>query len=278
MKTKMMLLALMLSACAGGEVGTGDTTTTTTSPPVEGPVFIDVTDILQAESFPVQVRLQVSGSVPTPCHTTAWEVNDDGKTIEVRRWSLAPSDVVCAQVLEPFEVVIPLGSFESATRAVLLNGESAGGFTIGGVYPPALLIGAGWSFGMCLGYCNADLTVEGDRLVLTVRDRGIEEPLFVNSGSLTAAGRSRLVEASASISGEELEEVYGCPDCADGGAAYLVLEREGIVSRHDMEFSRPPAVLADLHGLAMAMIDSLERCTSNDLVEVGDDCEPQEGS
>jgi hypothetical protein len=37
-------------------------------------------------------------------------------------------------------------------------------------------------------------------------------------------------------------------------------------------------VLADLHGIAMALINSLESCTSGDLVTVADDCEAWQGS
>ena len=48
--------------------------------------------------------------------------------------------------------------------------------------------------------------------------------------------------------------------------------------RHDMDFGRPPDLFADLYGLAMAMINSLETCESDDLVTVAGDCEPWQGS
>jgi hypothetical protein len=37
---------------------------------------------------------------------------------------------MCVQVLEPFELSIPLGDFESGSRSVTLNGEPAGDFEI----------------------------------------------------------------------------------------------------------------------------------------------------
>lgn len=239
-------------------------------------MFVDATDILYLESFPVQVRLVVQGSVPTPCHQTRWEVEDLGRAIDVRLWSEILLGQSCAQVLAPFEVSIPLGSFESASSPVLLNGEQVGWVSIGS--EPAVgggtLVGAGWSFGMCGGFCRADLAIDGTELVLTGRGWAGEEPLFQNRGVLTPTGLERLGAALARLGGTALDSVYGCPDCADGGAAHLVIEREGATSRHDMEFGKPPEELTELYGLAMAMIDALETCGSDDLVTVAADCEP----
>jgi hypothetical protein len=282
MKTRLLpsiiAVALLMTACAGADVGAPGTSTTV-GDGVEGPVFIDATDILYLESFPVQVRLVVRGSLPTPCHQAVWEVEDLGTTIGVRLWSSAPLGQDCVQVLEPFEVSIPLGSFETSMSAVVLNGEEVGRLALGAAPGggDGALVGAGWSFGMCLGFCNADLVIEGESLVLSARDREKVEPLFVNHGVLTAAGQSRIGAALEQLGGVPLDPVYGCPDCADGGAAYLVLERDGGIFRHDMEFGRPPEVLAELHGLATAMIDALETCSSNELVTIADDCVPWEG-
>jgi hypothetical protein len=130
-------LAVLLSACGGGADQPVDPTTPTTSttapaeiPDDAGPVFVDTTDILLMESFPVQVALHVTGSLPTPCHQPVWEVEDDGSTIAVRLASVIEPDVICAQVLEPFDVSIPLGDFESGTRVVTLNGDEIGDFEI----------------------------------------------------------------------------------------------------------------------------------------------------
>lgn len=275
----VVLPTFLLSACAGVDPGPGPAVTTAPSG-TEGPVFVDTTDILQLESFPVQVRMVVKGSLPTPCHEARWEVDDGGAALRVRLWSSAPLGQDCAQVLEPFEASIPLGSFASGTRIVLLNGEEVGRFTIGAEPEAARVsvVGGGWSFGMCGGYCTADLVIEGDELVLTGSGRIGEEPLFVHVGRLTAMGRERLATAAGRLHGVPLEPIYGCPDCADGGAANLVLDRAGDVSRHDMDFGRPPEVFDELHGMAMALIDALEICVSDELVTVADDCEPWQGS
>ncbi len=132
-----ILLAVLLSACGGGADEPVDSTTATTptTAPLEipddaGPVFVETTDILLMESFPVQVALHVTGNLPTPCHQAVWEVEDDGTTIAVRLASVTDPDVFCAQVLEPFDISIPLGDFESGARVVTLNSEEIGDFEI----------------------------------------------------------------------------------------------------------------------------------------------------
>ena len=274
------VLALLVGACGGGDPGVGgNSTTTTTSGGIEGPVFVDSTEILYLESFPVQVRLVVRGSLPTPCHRAQWSVEDDGTAIEVTLWSVIALGQSCAQVLEPFEVSIPLGSFETSTSAVVLNGDEIGRLDLGAEPGggEGNLVGAGWSFGMCLGLCNADLVIDGEALVLTARDREAAEPLHENRGLLTTEGRERIGAVVDRLSGVSLDPVYGCPDCADGGAFYLELIQDGASTRHAMEFGRPPKVLAELHGLAMGVIEALETCSSDALVTVDDECRPWEG-
>jgi hypothetical protein len=136
--SRLVLVAMVVAAC--GSAGTDDQpidsdgppapTTTMTIPPDAGPVFVDLTDIILMESFPVQVVLRVGGSLPTPCHRPVWEVNDDGSTIAVRLGSVSDPAEICVQVLEPFEISIPLGSFESGSRTVTLNGDPIGDFEI----------------------------------------------------------------------------------------------------------------------------------------------------
>lgn len=276
----LCVLAVVLGACAVDDSEPGRSSTTTTpAGGIEGPVFIDSTEILYLESFPVQVRLLVRGSLPTPCHELQWSLEDAGGAIDVTLWSVAALGQNCAQVLEPFEVSIALGSFKTADLAVVANGEQIGRVVVGDV-PVAgrdSLVGAGWSFGMCGGYCTADLVMVDGSLILVGGGWTSDEPLYEHRGTLTAKGNGLISAAVEKLRGLPLEPVYGCPDCADGGAAYVVLDRDGVSSRHDMEFGRPPEILAQLHELAMAMIDALETCRSDEIVVVSDDCEPWQG-
>jgi hypothetical protein len=273
-----LLSSLLLASASPRSTSTPGTGTAPTGWE-EGPVYVDSTDILYLESFPVQVHLLVQGSLPTPCHEAEWAVEEGADGISVRLWSVSDPGAICVDVLEPFEISIPLGSFETADLPVELDGEPVGRVVVGGTPSGTTapsLVGAGWSFGMCVGYCLSDLVVDGDHLVLTGTDRREQATLFVNEGALTPAGRERIDAAVAALGDVILEPVYGCPDCADGGAAYLSFARDGVASRHEMEFGEPPAEIAELHEIAMSLIGSLERCETTELVHVAEGCVPVE--
>lgn len=76
---------------------------------IEGPAKVNDIQIVILESFPVQVNVVVHGEFPDSCTeigkvTTTREDSIFIVTIITRR----PSDAVCAQVITPFERVIPL--------------------------------------------------------------------------------------------------------------------------------------------------------------------------
>jgi hypothetical protein len=122
------------------------------------------------------------------------------------------------------------------------------------------------------------MVIEGHEVSLTGGGRAAEEPLYKNLGTLTSDGQARLRAALATLGRASLDPVYGCPDCADGGAAYLELARGGIVERIQMEYSDPPDVLAELYSISASLIDALESCTSSRLVDVARDCAAYEGT
>jgi len=99
---------------------------------IRGAVFVDSQEILLLESFPVQVTLEVSGNLPTPCHMLRAEVSepDSENNIYVELYSLSEPGVVCVQVLQPFETSIPLGSYSAGGYSVYLNGEKVSEFSI----------------------------------------------------------------------------------------------------------------------------------------------------
>jgi hypothetical protein len=119
-----LCVLVALTACAG------------TSPPIgspadpgrQDPVYVEKTDLLQLESFPVQVVLQVSGQLPDPCHEAIWSVSkpDPEGRIDVELHSEAQAGLDCIQVLQPVTLRIPVGSFTSGSYSVWLNGERVG--------------------------------------------------------------------------------------------------------------------------------------------------------
>jgi hypothetical protein len=275
-----LLAALFLLAAIGGTGGASDPVDPGVPGSAVSPVYIESTGILYLESYPVQVVLVVRGTVPTPCHEIDSSVQVLDDRVDVRAWSMADPDQTCTQVLEPFEVSIPLGAFESASLPVFVNGDEIGRIEIGTAPTRAdlSLHGAGWSYGMCLGYCLADLEINDDNVLATGRSRMDEQPLYRNAGTLTPLGREQLDTAIGALAGAPLDAVYGCPDCADGGAAYLVLAEGTSVSRVEMQADQPPDFLTGTYGMATSLIEALAACASDDLLIVNDDCVPYQGT
>jgi hypothetical protein len=99
-----------------------------------GMVFLNLEDsgLLLQESFPVQVTLLLSGDLPTPCHQLRVKVSppDSENRIQVDAYTVVDPDMICTQVIKPFETQVALGSFESGKYTVFINGEYLGEFTI----------------------------------------------------------------------------------------------------------------------------------------------------
>jgi len=95
---------------------------------IDGEVSIMGADLRIMESYPIQVMLDVSGEKPTPCHEVFWIAEDDGEVIEIEMISQVASNQDCAQVIEPFIVAVPLGSWEGEDREVQLNDDVIGSF------------------------------------------------------------------------------------------------------------------------------------------------------
>jgi hypothetical protein len=140
------------------------------------------------------------------------------------------------------------------------------------------------SFGMCNGQCDFTLRLSPnpvglgtcDVASLAVAAYYSMDPLFTIQGNLTPFGHERAQSLALSIasSGVQLQSVYGCPDCVDGGATVLTFTLGGTTSTHAFDFSDgPPAVLADVNRFVQAIITSLKACVSNEYVQiVADSC------
>ncbi|MBM4424463.1 MAG: hypothetical protein FJ030_13930 [Chloroflexi bacterium] len=93
-----------------------------------GTAFVERAQIIIAESFPPQYFLSVAGSLPSPCHQLRVSVSPaSGQSrITVDVYSVADPYAVCSQILQPFEVNVPLGSFAAGEYEVWVNGQPVG--------------------------------------------------------------------------------------------------------------------------------------------------------
>ena len=141
--TLSIVTVLALAACAdpdstrdtlapGGQDSPPVTDDTTPGDPVPGPVFVDETELLVGESFPMQLFLTLQGNLPTPCHEPRWTVEETSVGVfEVTLDSLSTAEA-CDQALKPIELSIPLGTSEGGPIEVVLNGEVVHTSDLGG--------------------------------------------------------------------------------------------------------------------------------------------------
>lgn len=154
MKLQIVLLLLVFSvSCAPQVQATPGPDTPVTSPPedsvpTEEPftnpfspqpgdvaltrsnVYLNASSLVIRESFPPQISLMLSGDLPTPCNQLRVDVGapDQENKIRVDVYSLMDPNLLCTQVLEPFEESIDLGTFPTGHYTVFVNGELAGEF------------------------------------------------------------------------------------------------------------------------------------------------------
>ena len=97
-----------------------------------GNVYLDSQQILTLESFPPQFVLELKGNLPTPCHKLRVKVNppDANRQIQVEVYSLADPAEICIQVLEAFQVSVPLKDLSSGTYQVSVNQQPVGELTV----------------------------------------------------------------------------------------------------------------------------------------------------
>jgi hypothetical protein len=75
-------------------------------------------------SYPLQFLLYISGDLPDPCHELRMKVDrpeGDGR-VDVQFYSLRDPDMMCIQVLQPFDFEFPL-QFPAGSYQLYLNGE-----------------------------------------------------------------------------------------------------------------------------------------------------------
>ena len=142
-----------------------------------------------------------------------------------------------------------------------------------------IVLGGGRSFGKCAGECVFNLRFEAaeracDRVALEICGNQGERCDLV-AADLTPAGHARIRDLATALVGIDLQPRYGCPDCADGGASTVRLQRGRLVSEHVYEFGNPPRELVATDGLVQSTIEALLTCTSNRAVTVEPGCVPR---
>ncbi|MDK2979840.1 MAG: hypothetical protein PWQ55_187 [Chloroflexota bacterium] len=67
--------------------------------------------------------LTLSGTMATPCHQLRVAVEQNDQRIDFNVYALSEPEVICAQMLEPFEAVFSMESFDPQKYRVFVNGQ-----------------------------------------------------------------------------------------------------------------------------------------------------------
>jgi hypothetical protein len=95
-----------------------------------GNVFIQETSLVIRESYPPQIALALKGELPTPCNQLRVQINppDSTNKIGIDVYSVVNPDMMCTQVIKPFEENVELGTFPTGHYSVYVNEELVGEF------------------------------------------------------------------------------------------------------------------------------------------------------
>ncbi|WP_342647122.1 hypothetical protein [Mucilaginibacter sp. CSA2-8R] len=111
----------------------------------------------------------------------------------------------------------------------------------------------GTSFGMCAGFCRNEITISQNKLVLLRRKNSSDESKICTK-DFDAEQQQQLINKIDLPRFFILDERYGCPDCADGGAEWIEIEQDGKKHRVTFEYQREPdAVKAYIKDLRQQM-------------------------
>ncbi len=113
----------------------------------------------------------------------------------------------------------------------------------------SIIIRSGTSFGECLGYCLTELHLDAQTIIFTRHssdpnaypEKRYETPMSARQWQRLAL----LVDFDVL---RQMQEIYGCPDCADGGAEWIDVEQDGQRKRVTFEYGdtlEPIAALVD---------------------------------
>ena len=127
------------------------------------------------------------------------------------------------------------------------------------IYSKVTQVNYGTSFGMCVGYCKRDVSVDSIYTKLDCTSWRAElKPIskVINTSKSTWDSIKVLVNSKEFLL---LPEIVGCPDCADGGAEWLELKlANGQMHKVTFEYNREPEILKNYLGALRTLLSRNE--------------------
>jgi len=99
----------------------------------------------------------------------------------------------------------------------------------------SLSINYGTSFGECYGYCHHEIELSGTTANITISSWHKDKyPTKQYTKYITTAKWDSIVNEVKKINFAQLDTIYGCPDCCDGGAGWIIVKTRN--DRHKVMF------------------------------------------
>lgn len=123
-----------------------------------------------------------------------------------------------------------------------------------------LKIQYGKSFGFCGGYCWHEITVTSNRLTFQKKSWDNSVPPVTCERDYDCEDWKSLTEDINVSDFFNMEEVIGCPDCADQGAGWVTIFTGGDLHKVTYEYHTEPKELTDLVNVLRPLLDSFDKC------------------
>ena len=96
----------------------------------------------------------------------------------------------------------------------------------------SIQINSGTSYGECWGYCVFELQLDNSNALFTASGWGwYEFPDLLLEDNLSQEMWQQIIELIDFEYFQSLDDVYGCPDCADGGAEFIEIIYDGVAKQ-----------------------------------------------
>ncbi len=111
-----------------------------------------------------------------------------------------------------------------------------------------LIIKSGDSFGMCVGYCIHEISINQTETKFTMKSRrdSLNYPEQTFNTQISAKQWNDLYNSIDLNEFKKLQDVYGCPDCADGGAEWIEIIDKDFTKKVYLEYGDSLAPVQNL--------------------------------
>ncbi|PWH16639.1 MAG: hypothetical protein DDG60_03925 [Anaerolineae bacterium] len=90
-----------------------------------GPAYVENYELQTVSTLPPEYRLVLSGNLPTPCHALRIQLAapDAQNNLRITVYSVADPNMMCTQVLEPFQAELPIRNLIPGRYKLWLNDQ-----------------------------------------------------------------------------------------------------------------------------------------------------------